>query len=103
MVDMEMLEQTIKDAVNDSGGIKAVDLTLKVMRQLHPISYSARDFLLCCDRLVSQGDLIELEYTVPNVHYRLKSMYFPKGTSFYFGNTTQVETGFNPDDTTKET
>lgn len=33
------------------------------------------------ERMVDDGDLVETEFVLPDMHYRIKSIYFPKGTS----------------------
>lgn len=110
MTDMETLEQTIKDAVNSSSGIKEVELAMQVMRLLMPLTYPTKDFSAALERLVSNKEIYELNYALPNS--RIKSMYFPVGTKLILpdemikkaiGQAVEAITGFNPDDTTKET
>lgn len=112
MTDMETLEQTIIDAVNSSNGIKSVDLAMQVMRLLMPLTYPTKDFLAALERLVEAKKIYELQYVVPSLDFRVKSIYFPVGTKIVLpdemlkraiGQAVEAITGFNPDDTTKET
>lgn len=34
------------------------------------------------ENMVKEGSIIELEYILPSISYRVKSLYFPKGTAF---------------------
>jgi len=71
------IKETILDIINSNSGIKAVDLIIKVST-VHPISYD--EFSTEIEKLIHEGEIIELEYTLPDFEYRIKSIYFPKGT-----------------------
>jgi len=57
-------------------GIKAVQLVADLTPDL--IDF---DIPLLLEELVSENKLIEIEYALPNMNWRLKSFYFPAGTA----------------------
>jgi hypothetical protein len=75
---MTELDEFIKMAVNDKGPIKGVDLALEVVKHNHGMSPS--DITQAIERLVRDEEVVELEYVLPEMSYRTKSLYFPKGT-----------------------
>lgn len=77
----EMLEKTILDKVTNSTGMKGVELVLHVMTILMPKTFKHEEYTQILESLVDRGEIVELEYEVPQVH-RVKSIYFPKGTTF---------------------
>jgi hypothetical protein len=91
---MNTTEQKIREhiiqVVNDSQGIKGVELSCKLIEFLIlninkkgdvPVTIYSNYFQNIMDDLVKSGDIIEIEYILPNMSYRIKSMFFPKGTS----------------------
>jgi hypothetical protein len=75
---MTELEEFIKIVVEDKGPIKGVDLGLEVVKGNHDMS--SRDVTDAINRLVKSEDIVEVEYVLPTMSYRAKSIYFPKGT-----------------------
>lgn len=69
-------------------GIKATELVTKVAGELYNDSNSSSDGRAdvlesvpeVLESLVKDGSLVEVEYVVPSMSYRVKSMYFPKDT-----------------------
>lgn len=61
-----------------SNGIKATDLVVQLVTQF--ISIDSVEVVKVINDLVKQGEIIEIEYTLPNMDYRIKSFYLPKGT-----------------------
>jgi hypothetical protein len=76
----EELRKAIVDCINQNHGIKAVKLAMNVMSVINPQRFHAEDYHKEIDSLVADGEIIELEYMVPEIEYRIKSIYFPKGT-----------------------
>ncbi len=74
--------------VNESTGIKGVDLCLSIMSHNGPGSFNHEQYMLDLDEILKSGEIIELEYTLPDMEYRIKSLFFPKGTSFSFNQLT---------------
>ena len=75
------LKKIILDIVNNSSGIKNVELALKVLHDTLPVQYDALEFMTILDGLVALGEIVEIEYTLPGYSNRIKSIYFPKGTN----------------------
>ena len=76
MMTKEEYCETVRTIVNNSTGIKAVELATQV-------ALKSCDFDIWKDALmplIELGEIIELEYVVPATDYRIKSIFFPKGT-----------------------
>lgn len=76
------ISDLVLEIVNARGSVKIVDLTLSVINKLHPIDFTGEEFINILDELVEKGEILELEYVVPNMNYRVKSILFPKDTLF---------------------
>jgi len=73
------IKEAILDIVNSNSGIKAVDLIIEVSTVYPNLSYD--EFSAEIAKLIHEEGIIELEYTLPDMYYRIKSIYFPKGTT----------------------
>jgi hypothetical protein len=64
--------------------IKGADLVTHIVidhyTQNEPGDFSTEEILRVIDQLVAEGELIEIEYVLPASSYKVRSMYFPKGT-----------------------
>lgn len=75
-------EQTIRramiDAVEGAQGLKATEMAAIVAAE---IGVTAVDgpFAETLDALIREGEIVEVEYTVPDLPYRVKSFLLPKG------------------------
>lgn len=75
-------------------GIKVIELVTKVAGELYNDSNSSSDGRAdvlesvpeVLESLVKDGSLVEVEYVVPSMSYRVKSMYFPKDTGVQVRN-----------------
>ena len=76
------LEILILDAVNAHNSIRNVDLVLNVMSHINPTMFDIVDYEAAIAHLLSKGDIIEVEVIMPQANYRVKSIYFPRGTEF---------------------
>ena len=72
----------VLEVVNNSTGKKSVSLVLDVMKIMGPVRVDANDLHQAIEKLVQEDEIVELEYTLPSMDYRVKSIYFPKGTVF---------------------
>lgn len=75
----------ILSVINANHGLKAIDLSLKIMEWMNPTKFSSQEFAEALDSLILDDEIIELPYTtletIKNVqHVRQSSIYFPKGT-----------------------
>lgn len=81
---MENLHKEILKIVNESTGIKATELICAIdpliigdCRNTSEENINVPEVL---NYMVNVGMIIELEYVIPLMPYRIKSMYFPAGT-----------------------
>lgn len=73
MVDEKDLE-IVEKIVNNRNGIKATELAaLSDVRDV-------KDLVQTIECLVQNGRIVEVEYVLPNISYRIKSFLLPKGT-----------------------
>lgn len=77
------MKKTILKVVNNSQGVNNVDLALKVMAILNPQKFDIDEFSRVLTDLVISGEVLEIEYNLPTMDYRIKSFYLPKGTKIY--------------------
>lgn len=79
--------RSIVAVVEQSTGIKAVELASIVIAHLVDQHGAFRDdgddgneFLMALESLVIDGSIIEIEYTSPDMPFRIKSFLLPKGS-----------------------
>lgn len=77
----DLIKQLITEIVNESTGIKATDLILRIVEKTIPFDVGCDLVTECIEELVRDKKITELEYTLPRMTYRIKSIYFPTGTS----------------------
>jgi len=79
------MANTIKDKaielVNEKPGIKMVKLVLELTEYNFKNKLDA-DVLSTIEKLIEDGEIVELEYILLSMEYRCKSLLFPKGTRF---------------------
>lgn len=79
---------TLRDAIlisiNTNPGIKGVELVMRVMDLLHShtAAFNAIDYFRMVEIMIAEGTLIELEYTLMDMPNKVKTLYFPRGTTF---------------------
>lgn len=78
---MTSVREIILSVVNSKQGVKAVTLVLDVLSNTG-FTISNTEYELELNKLVQEGEIIELEYILPEMNYRIKSIYFPKETKF---------------------
>ena len=73
--------QKMVEMINADGPIKGSELVVRfIKRHVADPNIGAYDVTILLDALVTNGEIIEIEYTVPTMNYRVKSMYFPAGS-----------------------
>lgn len=72
------IKAAIIKIVNEHQGIKAVDLVVEVSQSIFPEPMD--EFEAALIEAIEEGDVVEVEYTLPHMDYRVKSMYLPKDT-----------------------
>jgi hypothetical protein len=75
------LEESIIYVVDNFGPIKSNDLIVRIYEEYRD-QIENPDIPQTINKLVRNGDIIEVEYVLPQMEYRIKSIYFPKGTTF---------------------
>ena len=78
---MTKLEEWMIKFVTDRQGCKAIELTAEAV-SFFPAIDSAT-IISALGRLVMSGKLVEIEYTLPQLSYRVKSFLLPSGASLY--------------------
>ena len=78
------LRDAILNVIESNQGLKGVDLVVKVMGLINPTVFNHEQFNNEVMKLVNERMIIELTYELSNMDYRVKSMYFPKGTRLHF-------------------
>lgn len=71
------LRKCILDIVTQSTGIKGNELAVEVATRC---CVDADDYVELMNKLVEDGSIIEVEVILPQTPYRVKSVFFPKGT-----------------------
>ncbi len=72
----QQLITRIEDLV--SNGIKGVELATILATEF--IQLEQIEIMGTIEELVEQGEIIEIQYVLPHMDYRIKSFYLPKGT-----------------------
>ena len=78
------IREAILSAVDTHQGLKGVDLVVKVMGLINPTTVDHVEFQHQLQILVNNRELVELNYELPKMDYRMKSIYFPKGTKLHY-------------------
>lgn len=78
-MDRNQAKQLLVDKVIGLQGIKAVQLAVEeeIITKLQ--DYAVPELM---EELVAEGRVIEIEYVLPEMTYRVKSFYLPPGTVF---------------------
>jgi hypothetical protein len=82
-MDINEYREIIRRIVNESTGIKAVELATEVAIAMHEADERATTYDIWedgLDPLIESGEILELEYVLQDMDYKLKSIFFPKGT-----------------------
>ena len=83
--------------VNSHQGIKGTSLGVEFVLATHKEGTEIPDdfdVVQVLEELVTAGELVEIEYAVPEMEYRVKSFYLPKGsliTGYYLPKGTWVK------------
>jgi hypothetical protein len=81
-------QEAIRQVV--SNGKKAVELVTEVNILLSETgSEFPTDLPAIIDQMVKDGELVEIEYVLPDMNYRIKSFYLPKGTEIISVGSTE--------------
>lgn len=78
-----MLKEDIRKFINESNGIKAVDVVAKYACYMHDHCECNENVQDAIEELILENEIVVVEYAVPQYEYKLKTMFFPRGTKFY--------------------
>ena len=91
---MEEYKKIITDLVESNPGIKGPDLIVQCITKMHEQgnleSHGDVDIINVINDLVKEGEVVEVEYVLPSMAYRVKSLYFPKGTEVTLVRSTKL-------------
>lgn len=79
----DIIRELILESVGT--GAKGVELSCRVAIDLHDkkIDFEPDMIIQCLNELVKDDELIEVEYSTPEMPNRVKSFYLPKGSVIY--------------------
>jgi N-formylglutamate amidohydrolase len=89
MEDLQDFDNMLKNLILEevASGIKATVLSANIVRRIFEddryepyrkaFSANSDKCMIITDELVASGDIKEIEYTLPNMDYRIKSFYLP--------------------------
>ncbi len=72
-----------------SNGIKATELAVQLAS--HALNDTDR-YMAMVQKLIEQGEIVEIEYVLPDMPYRAKSFYLPKGAKVVVPPEAQMVT-----------
>lgn len=79
----DKVKKILINLVDENPGVKATTLITKATAKYYEEKEEGdtpSDVLESLNFLVDQKQLVEIEYVLPTMSYRVKSLYFPKGT-----------------------
>ena len=82
------LKTSINFCVNSHQGLRGVELAMKMMEEVGPSRFNLKEYSQAIRELIKEGEIVELEYYGLR-SYAIKSIYFPKGTTFGSLNAKQ--------------
>jgi predicted component of type VI protein secretion system len=82
---VQKAKKIIVKLVEEKNGIKSVDLSMDLLDADKSLFLEVNSQISnIIDDLVQEGKITALNYTVPTMDYRLKTILFPKGTKVEF-------------------
>jgi len=76
-------KEIIIKVVNENSGIKGVELSLRVITIINPLKFNKNEYLQSLLAVVEDGEILELEFTLSHLDYRVRSIFFPRGTILF--------------------
>lgn len=79
----EELKTFVKDLLH-GGPKRGIELVVALATHVHSLGETDDrfiDIVVFINDLVKEGEIVEVEYELPSMSYRAKSLYFPKGTT----------------------
>jgi hypothetical protein len=74
------MREILLNMIRNNPGIRGIDLVLKIMGEVNPTRFDYDEYSRELTQLIIDDEVVEIEYILPEMEYRVKSIYFPKGT-----------------------
>ncbi len=74
------LREAIINIVESKQGCKATEIAPLLAKSFPELIEELGEAINIVDDLIRHGELVEVEYILPTMDYRVKSILFPKGT-----------------------
>ena len=78
-MEINELKEILKCEINRSNGLKITELIVMMPREVITRS-CVDDIYKAIEELVKEKEVIEIEYTLPHMSYKIKSFLLPKDT-----------------------
>jgi hypothetical protein len=79
-VEKESAKQKLCQIVEEKQGLKATELAFEFVRRIHAEGCISNNVLQLIEELVKEGRLVEIEYVLSTLKYRIKSFILPGDT-----------------------
>jgi len=73
-------ESVLISIVNEHQGLKLTELVMHATVAISKLGYREPDLVKVLNGLISEAKLLEIEYVLPDMDYRIKSFILPAGT-----------------------
>ena len=88
--DNKDIEMAMIEIVNNHNGMKATELAVEIIEKLAKEgNIPSFDFVDVLENIVNKGLLVEVEYTIPSMDWRIKSFLLPAGSSVQVNNAEE--------------
>lgn len=76
----------VVEIVKENPGIKSTELAAKltIKKCENSLKVEGHEIVKAIDEAVTEGLILEIEYVLPSMPYRIKSVYFPANTKLMF-------------------
>jgi len=74
------IKKAIKEIVEARQGCKATELVVFIAEERPELLVVLGEVIEAVDELIHEGEIVEVEYILPTMDYRVKSFLLPKGT-----------------------
>ena len=105
-LDKGKVRNRIVNIVNNIQGLKAAELVVKLMEVLREenLQYVLHEHsvTILVDELVKEGELVEVEYILPGMLYRIKSFLLPASTQVILSPRAQFKVKLGKQEILKE-
>jgi hypothetical protein len=83
MTEQIIIKNLIVAAIEGKQGCKTTELIV-IPSLIQAVVEMRGDFMALIQELIDEGRIIEIEYTVPNLDWRIKSFLLPAGSTIHW-------------------